>query len=92
MPDTVPTPNRMIELPPQTRDWLAGLRPDEVETLQAIVEMPADDVRDGFKMVRDLRAVGRFSRWLIITTVAIFIGTVALYENFLKLLKYAKGG
>jgi len=53
------TPQRPEELPPGTRDWLADLRPDELKTLQAVVELPADDVRQAFKMVHDIRTVGR---------------------------------
>lgn len=53
MIDQVPAPNRLAELPEGTREFLAGLRPYELETLQAIVELPADDVRAGFKLVRD---------------------------------------
>ncbi|TCM56142.1 hypothetical protein C8J36_103512 [Rhizobium sp. PP-F2F-G48] len=86
------SPERLIELPEGTRVWLAGLRPNELETLQEVVTMPADDVRDGFKMVRDLRTVTRFFKYLIIGAVAIFIATVGLYENALKVIGWIKGG
>jgi len=92
MIDQVAAPKRLVELPEETREFLAGLRPDELETLQAIVELPAEDVRDGFKLVRDMRTVGRFGRWLILTVVAIFIGTVTLWENGLKVIGWMKGG
>ena len=85
-------PERLIELPEGTRAWLAGLRPSELETLQEVVTMPAEDVKDGFKMVRDLRTVGRFLRWVVIGAAAIFIATVALYENVLKVFGWIKGG
>lgn len=90
MPDSIP--ERLVELPEPIRNWLADLRDDELKTLQEVVKMPADDVRDGFKMVRDLRTVGRFVRWLIISAVAVFIATVALYENVLKVFAWFKGG
>lgn len=82
----------MTELPANTREFLARLRPDELETLQAIVDLPAADVREGFKMVRDIRTVGRFGRWLIVTVVSVFIATVVLYEYILKTIGYLKGG
>lgn len=81
----------MTDLPEKTREALASLRPEELETLLVIVELDAEDVKDGVKLVRDLRAVGRFGRWLIITAVSIFIASVVLYENILKAISYAKG-
>lgn len=85
-------PDSMLELPENTRRWLASLRPDELKTLEAVLELPAEDVRDGFKMVRDIRTVGRFGRWLIVTVVSVFIATVVLYEYILKAIAYLKGG
>lgn len=85
-------PTKLMELSENAREFLATLREDELETLKAIVELPADDVREGFKLVRDLRAVGRFMRWLILTVVAIFVGTMTLYENILKAIGWLKGG
>jgi hypothetical protein len=86
------TPQRLEELPQSTRDWLADLRPDELKTLQAVVELPADDVRQAFKMVHDLQTVGRFTKWLVITFIGIFLGTVVLYENIIKVIGYIRGG
>jgi len=91
MPDTI-TPEKLKDLPPETRDWLANLRPDEMKTLQAVVEMPADDVREAFRLVRDLRTVGRFTRVVVITSVSIFVGTIMLYEQIVKVIGYFKGG
>jgi hypothetical protein len=85
-------PEKMVELPKDTRAFLARLRPDELETLEAIVAMPAEDVRDGFRMVRDMRTVGKFMRWLILSMIALFVGSIMLYENVLKFLGYFKGG
>ena len=91
MTEGVPTPQKLVELPEETREFLAGLRPGELETLQALVEMPSDDVRTGFKLVRDMRTVGKFGRWLIITIAAVFISTVALWGNGLKVIAWIKG-
>jgi hypothetical protein len=92
MDDLMNAPAKLIELPHDTREWLATLREDELETLKALVDLPADDVRDGFKLVRELRTVGRWMRLLILTVVAIFVATVTLYENTLKVLGWFKGG
>ncbi len=91
MDDTLSAPAKLFELPHDTREWLATLREDELETLKALVDLPADDVRDGFKLVRELRTVGRWMRLLILTVVAIFVATVTLYENTLKVLGWFKG-
>lgn len=86
-----PTPARVSELTEDTRSWLADLREDELKTLQEVVKMPADDVGEGFKMVCDLRAVRRFLGWLTYGAIAIFLGTVMLYENILKIWGWMNG-
>lgn len=85
-------PDKMRDLPTETREWMAGLRPDELNTLKAIVELPEEDIRDAFKLIRDMRIVGRYMRWVIITCISIFVGTVMLYEQFLKFIGFFKGG
>ncbi len=85
-------PERLVELSSDTREWLAGLREGELETLKAIVEQPADDVHEFFAIVNKLRTAFWLTRWLIITMLALFLGTVTLYENILKVLGYLKGG
>ncbi|WP_421359966.1 hypothetical protein [Agrobacterium rosae] len=85
-------PEKMVELPANTREFLAGLRPDELETLQAITKEPAEEVAEVFRLVRDLRIFGKYMRWLIIASIAFFVGSMALYENILKFLGYLQGG
>lgn len=91
MPDEKTTPARLAELPEETRLFLAGLRPDELDALSALVKMPSQDIEEGFKLVRDFRTVTRALRWTILTVIAIFIGGITLYENFLKFIGYLKG-
>ncbi|WP_250973171.1 hypothetical protein [Agrobacterium rosae] len=74
----------MVELPANTREFLAGLRPDELETLQAITEEHAEEVAEVFRIVRDLWTLLKNIRWLIYFVIALFLGSMALYENFLK--------
>lgn len=92
MDDLVSAPAKLIELPHDTREWLATLREDELETLKALVDLPADDVRDGFKLVRDLRTVGRFIRFLVVFILAMLVAAVTLYENILKVFSWFKTG
>jgi hypothetical protein len=37
-------------------------------------------------MVHDIRTVGRFTKWLGITFIGIFLGAVVLYENIIKVI------
>ncbi|MDW5313716.1 hypothetical protein R6X40_06230 [Rhizobium sp. PL01] len=85
-------PAKLIELPHDTREWLATLREDELETLKALVDLPANDVRDGFKLVRDLRTVGRFIRFSVVLILAMLVATVTLYENMIKVFSWFKAG
>lgn len=61
------------ELEPEVRDFLDGLRPEEVKLLQ-----------DGIRMVQAIRTVSRFVKWLIIVIVGTFIGVVTLGDAILK--------
>ncbi|WP_318411914.1 hypothetical protein [Rhizobium sp. PL01] len=88
----VNAPAKLIELPHDTREWLATLREDELETLKALVDLPANDVRDGFKLVRDLRTVGRFIRFSVVLILAMLVATVTLYENMIKVFSWFKAG
>lgn len=92
MDDPVNAPAKLIELPHDTREWLATLRDDELKTLKALVVLPADDVRYGFKLVSDLRIVGRFVRLLVLLILAMLVATVTLYENVVKVFSWFKTG
>lgn len=85
-------PARLMEIDPDVRKFLAGLRSEEMDTLRELIKVPADDIREGFKLSREARAIGRFSRWLILTVISIFVGTVVLYEQVLKAIRFLKGG
>lgn len=85
-------PERLQELPPDVRRFLAGLRDEELETFREVVKMPAADVREGFRFIKELRAFGKFGRWLILTILSIFFGTVFLYEQVLKVIGFFRGG
>lgn len=82
---------QMTELPDQTREFLANLRPEELKSLRVLVELSADDIQEGFKLVRDVKTVGRFGRWFTLTVVSILVAAVVFYENVIKLVGYIKG-
>ena len=72
-------PKKMIELPQYTQDFLIGLKEDEVEELQEAMEL-----------VRSIRTVSRFLKWMIITTIAIFLSILSLGEGILKMKEWFK--
>ena len=65
---------RFWQLPGSTRQWLEGLRPDDIEEL-----------KDALKLYRTVNAGGRLVKWLSITIVAIFVGAATLGEALAKL-------
>ena len=72
-------PKKMIELPQYTQDFLIDLKEDEVEELQEAMEL-----------VRSIRTVSRFLKWMIITTIAIFLSTISLGEAIFKMKEWFK--
>ena len=72
-------PKKMVELPQYTQDFLIGLKRDEVEELQEAMEL-----------VRSIRTVSKFLKWVIITSIAIFLSFVSLGEGFFKLRAWFK--
>ena len=84
---------RLLELSPKLRKVLAGLRDDEVDTLATLVELPPEEVRKAFEMVKAAQTVGRFARWIIVGGAGLFLGVVGLWEainRFLELVRGAK--
>lgn len=83
---------RFNQLDGTVQDLLTRMKPEHVETLEYLSTLPREEVRGLMKMFRDIRAVSRFVRWLIVTLVAIFIGGVALGENIAKVAGWMRGG
>ena len=70
---------------------LATLEPENVETLRYVATIPKAEFQGLMKLFRDAKTVGWFVRWGIVTLVGLFIGTVVLYENILKVIGWVKG-
>jgi len=77
MDTEAPTAGKMIDLPEETREFLSQLREEDIDLM-----------KDGLDLIRSLRTIGRFMRWVILCILAIMLGVVALYENALKLISY----
>lgn len=74
--DEAKTPDRLMELPPKTREFLARLDEDDIQLLE-----------QGIKLIGAFLTVGGFVKWVIILTVSILVGFVMVWENVAKLLR-----
>lgn len=54
--------DRYAQLPEPTRQWLEGLRPEDIQ-----------DLNEGRKLLHSTRTLGRFGKWLAITVFSIFL-------------------
>lgn len=70
---------RFDDLPDKTKRFLAGLRPDEVDTLN-----------DGIRLVRSIATVGAFMKWVIVGVLGLFVGVVMLGESVGKILSWLR--
>lgn len=77
MNDQAQPPRNMNDLPPETKQFLAQLRDDDIETL-----------KDGLRLVTAVRTVGSFVKWTLVSIVGIIVGFVMLWESILKLLGF----
>lgn len=79
MSPSADTPETLRELPPETREFLARLRPDDLQTLE-----------DGVRLVNAVRTVGTFFKWLLIGIMGIVVGTVMLWESIVKIVSWIR--
>lgn len=79
------------KLDPKVQHWLATMETENVDTLRYLATIPKTELQNLMKMFRDALAVSWFVRWGIVTLVGLFIGTVVLYENILKVIGWIKG-
>ncbi|KAB2765505.1 hypothetical protein F9L00_03400 [Brucella anthropi] len=74
MDNSAETAVRMAELPEETREFLSQLREEDIALM-----------KDGLDLVRSIRTIGRFMRWVVLGVLATLIGVVSLYENVMKM-------
>ena len=65
----------MQDLPVETREFLARLRKEDLDTLE-----------DGVRFFNTVRTVGAFVRWMLIGILGIVVGTVMFYDSVMKIL------
>ena len=64
----------MVELPRETREFLARLRPDDLETLE-----------DGVRLVNSIRTVGPFMKWCIVGLLGFVVGFQLFWDSVAKI-------
>ena len=69
--------DRMSELPPETREFLAQLRKEDIDTL-----------KEGVKLVNAIGTVGTFAKWLIAGVLGLFVGMVMFAEAVQKIMAW----
>ncbi len=72
--------NAMTELPRETREFLARLRKEDLDTLE-----------DGVRLVNSIRTVGIFMKWVIVGILGFVVGTVMFWEAVSKIITWARG-
>lgn len=68
---------RLAELPEETQRFLAQLDEGDIVAL-----------KQGLELIRSLLTVGRFTKWVIITIVGMFLGLVMVGEGVQKVLAW----
>lgn len=74
------TPERLADLPQETRDFLSELSKDDLAT-----------IKSGLPIIKAIIGFGRVTKWLAITALGLLAGTVLLWESVLKILGWLKG-
>jgi len=73
--------DRFAHLPEETRKWLEQLREDDITEIHEVI-----------KFMREVKTVGKFGKWALITIVSTFTGAVLLGEKIGIALKFFTGG
>lgn len=71
------TANRFNELPEKTQKFLSQLRDGDIEVME-----------EGMDLVRSIRTVGRFMRWVVLGALAVLMTLTALHDNAVKILAW----
>lgn len=79
MKDEAKPVSAMTELPPETRAFLARLRPEDIAILEKAIRLMAS-----------VLVVGGAVKWLLITILGIFAGIIMFWESVQKLLGWLR--
>lgn len=79
MDETAVPVNKMVELPEETRQFLAGLSRDDVATL-----------RTGLPIIKAIIGFGKVTKWLAIISLGILGGIVMFGESVAKITAWVR--
>lgn len=74
-------PTALVELPLKTRQWLADKRESDLQMIDKLIEMQ-----------RTAQHLGRISKWLFFTMIALIIMLGELGQAFNRLLTFITNG
>lgn len=72
--------SKFAQLSPEAKAFLSRMDNEDVELM-----------KDGLNLIKSLKTVSRFMKWLILAVLSIFFGTIMLWESILKFVKLWKG-
>lgn len=70
---------RFAQLPDWKRTWFEELTKEDLDT-----------INEAIKKYRDARTISRFSKWLLLSILAIFIATATFGKNVVEILTWLK--
>lgn len=74
------TPERLADLPPETRDFLSELSRDDIAALKT-----------GLPIFKRILGFGQVAKWLAIAALSLLAGLVLLGESIVKIIGWFKG-
>lgn len=79
MKDEAQSADKLADLRPETREFLAKLEPSDLRALQGAIPL-----------LKRLLAFGVVAKWLILTVIAIAIGASTLWDSISNILKHLR--
>jgi hypothetical protein len=76
----IPAVRTLAEIPAETRQFLARLRPEDLQELEGMIH---DRIF--------VKTLGRFGKWIALGVLAIAVGIVAMHESAMKILGWVRG-
>lgn len=75
-----PSQEKFTNLSPEAKAFLSKIDSDDVELL-----------KDGLNLIKAIKTVSMFVKWLIISSLGVFFGTVMFWESVIKVMKLWRG-
>jgi len=82
---------KYADLPKETRDFLDELRPEEVDVIRQIARLGPEGSQQliqAIKLSQSVMTVGKFVRWVIITMLGVFFGTLLFAEKIMQVIAW----